>query len=126
MFEDVFEPLDDIIDGGDAQEASDEWGDVWDTGNKEDMWRADGSADVWSVQPGPQVTHPGPVTPAPKPDPTITQPAPPIIAPPGPMKTPVTPENDQCGECDDGKAAVCEDKTCEAPSQGSGLFDDLF
>ena len=133
MFEDVFEPLDDIIDD---KEASDEWGDVWDTGEKEDMWRAD--AEVWSVnpipqQPGPQVIHPGPVTPAPDP-PVTTAPDPaippdPILPPTGPMNnTPETEDEieDNCQDCEKD----CEEETCKECDQGcdkgSGLFDDLF
>lgn len=120
MFEDVFEPLDDII--GDTKEASDEWGEVWDTGEKEDMWRAD-PKDVWSVAPANQpVTHPGPVTPAPAPGNPKPNLPDPVISPPGPMNK--TPEDD-CGECD----TECEKEKCEAPCDqggGSGLFDDLF
>lgn len=49
MFEDVFEPLDDII----KKEEADEWvADVWDTGDKEDLWRSDPpTQDVWSTDP---------------------------------------------------------------------------
>lgn len=49
MFEDVFEPLDDIV-GKTPDEAGDEWGEVWDTGEKEDIWRTP-AAGVWSVEP---------------------------------------------------------------------------
>ena len=119
MFEDVFEPFDDIIDGGDAQEASDEWGDVWDTGEKEDMWRID-AKDVWTAPANQPVTQ-APVNP--KPDPNIP---PPIVSPPGPMNnTPATPEDDQCGECN----TECEQESCPKEcdqGKGSGLFDDLF
>ena len=105
MFEDVFEPFDDIIDGGDAQEASDEWGDVWDTGEKEDMWRTD-AKDVWTASPT-------------NPDPNIP---PPIVSPPGPMNnTPATPEDGECNtECEESCPKECDQ------GKGSGLFDDLF
>jgi len=107
MFEDVFEPLDDIIDG--AKEASDEWGDVWDTGEKEDMWRAD-PKDVWTIAPANQPVPPAPAPQAPQPKPD------PIISPPGPMNN--TPE-----ECEKEE---CEKESCPECDQGSGLFDDLF
>ena len=109
MFEDVFEPLNDIIDGGDAQEASDEWGDVWDTGEKEDMWRSSDPKDVWSVAPGVQPAIPDAPDPAPRP----TTPAP-------------LPEHDQNDECEAEDCPECEEcETCDKGS-GSGLFDDIF
>ncbi len=96
MFEDVFEPLDDII--GDAKEVSDEWGEVWDTGEKEDMWRTD-PKDVWSVAPA--------IQPDSAPDPAPNQPK----SDPMNNNTPVVPD---------------DDSNETAADKGSGLFDDLF
>lgn len=49
MFEDVFEPFDEIT--GDVDEAKDEWGEIWDTGEKEDVWRSGAVKDAWTSAP---------------------------------------------------------------------------
>lgn len=52
MFEDVFEPFDDILDDKELKE--DDWNsDLWDTGEKEDMWRSD--IDAWCVDSEPVI-----------------------------------------------------------------------
>lgn len=116
MFEDVFEPLDDIL--GDVEKA-DEWdtGEVWDTGEKEDVWRsAPVVGGVWSVDPKDQTVQP-------KPDPSI--PTSPTSAP-----DPALPEHDQNDEEDCGKECEAEDcgvcENTEKCDKDSGLFDDLF
>ena len=111
MFEDVFEPLDDILDDVDK---ADEWntGEVWDTGEKEDVWRsAPVVGGVWSVDPDDQTVQP-------KPDPSIPTSPDPVL--------PELPEHDQndTPECDDDDCGVCENT--EKCDKDSGLFDDLF
>lgn len=106
MFEDVFEPLDDIL--GEGVEKADEWdtGDLWDTGEKEDVWRSEPVVGgVWSVDPDDQTVQP-------KPDPSIPIPA------PGPT---VTEKDTECEEeCKDEDCGVCE------KDKSGGLFDDIF
>ena len=104
MFEDVFEPLDDIL----GDEKADEWdtGDMWDTGEKEDVWRSDPApGGVWSVDPKDQTVQP-------KPDPGLT-----------PAPGPTVKENDQ-NDCPDEDCGACE-KTEEC-DKSTGLFDDIF
>jgi len=121
MFEDVFEPFDDIV--GDVDAPTDEWGEVWDTGEKEDVWRGVAAKDAWTVAPpnkqhsihNPPVTQP-------------TQPTQPVPAPtPTPTFDPVGPDDEvteNCESCPDPDADECGD--CGKPSTGTGLFDDLF
>ena len=111
MFEDVFEPFDEIVDE-DLIEKRDEWdtGDTWDTGEKEDVWRADHVVGgVWSVDPPLKKSEKPQNVPIPTPIPTPDSPL---------------PENDQNDGCESDDCGVCE--RSEECDKSSGLFDDLF
>jgi len=109
MFEDVFEPFDDIV--GEDVIPSDEWGEIWDTGQKEDVWRSGAVQDAWT----PASPIPGPIT----------------VPIPGPITEPASGSRAICDEDenDDGGDCGCEDcGDCQGQGQdqGTGLFDDLF
>ena len=102
MFEDVFEPFDEIDKK--LEDEKDEWAvDVWDTGEKEDLWRSNNPdpQNVWSVDP--KQSQP-PLRPQSQPSPQVE-----------PDEVP-----------DDEPDKVREEEPAPAPSRGSGLFDDLF
>lgn len=127
MFEDVFEPFDDIV-GEDVDATKDEWGEVWDTGEKEDVWRSGGAKNVWTT--GTTGSFPAP----PK---NIPVPSAPTS---GSSDIDEPTEEVACESCPDPDCESCGDPDCEEgcgdpdsdcgdcgkPSKGTGLFDDLF